>query len=248
MNILHIFLFFVLGFVARFFSILAGGGAGLIETPILLFFGIPPQIVVASRKFSAIGGHGVAAYHFQKAKKIVWKVAIILIIISGIASFIGANIMVRLESEILEKIIVVMMLAALPFILLDSSSGLKERVKHWKHTSLGYFLNFGIYIVDSISAVGGGILSSFTLIYLMGMTYLQVSAIRRITGLTTAIVVFVIFWYHGLIDWVVGFSLMAGGMFGSYIGVKVALKKGNKLMRWVFSLFVLIFVIKLLWF
>ena len=225
---------------------LAGGGAGLIETPLLLLMGIPPQTVVASRKFSAIGGHSVASYQFQKAQKIRWDVAVVLTIISIISSVIGAMVMVRISTAHLHVIIASMMLFAVPFIFLNKSFGLKKQRKNTRYKVLGYSCNVVIYIIDAISAVGGGIISSLTLIYFMGLTYLQVSAIRRVVGLATAITVSVVYWYYGLIDWFIGFSLMLGGMFGSYFGVRLALKKGNVFMKGVFLVFVLISAVKIL--
>jgi uncharacterized protein len=237
---------FIVGFFARLLSNLAGGGAGLIETPLLLMLGIPPKITVATRKFAAIGGHGVSAYQFHKFKKIHWKIAITLAVITAIATTIGANILLSINEDFLKNFIAIMMLVALPFTFFKKSFGMKRKIVSKSKEYFGYVVNFFIFIIDSFVGVGGGLLSSLSIIIFMGLTYLEVNAIRRITGLTLAIVATIIFAFHGLIDWIVGLSLMIGGILGSYLGANIAIKKGNALVKVVFTIIVVISVIKLL--
>ncbi len=239
-------LFFVIGFIARMLSNLAGGGAGLIEAPLLLLLGVPPKVTVATRKFSAIGGHGVAAYQFHKFKKINWTIALTLAAITVVATIIGANILLSVNEVLVKNLIAIMMLVALPFTFLKKSFGLQKVVVSRMRVYLGYIVNFFIFIIDSFLGVGGGILSSLSLIFFMGLTYLEVNAIRRITGGTLAIVSTIIFAYYGLIDWVIGISLMLGGMAGSYIGAHIAVKKGSSLVKVVFTVVVVFSVVKLL--
>ena len=82
----------------------------------------------------------------------------------------------------------------------------------------------------------------------MGLTYLEINAIRRITGLTLAIVSSIIFTYYGLIDWMIGLFLMMGGILGGYLGANIAIKKGSALVKVVFTIVVVVSVIKLLFF
>ncbi|MBT3836525.1 sulfite exporter TauE/SafE family protein [Candidatus Woesearchaeota archaeon] len=237
---------FIIGFFARLLSNLAGGGAGLIEAPLLLMLGVPPKITVATRKFSAIGGHGIAAYQFHKFKKIDWKIAIILAAITVIATIIGANILIAINEELIKNLIAIMMLVALPFTFFKKSFGMKRKIVSKSKEISGYVINFFIFILDSFVGVGGGLLSSLSIIIFMGLTYLEINAIRRITGLTLAIVSSIIFTYYGLIDWMIGLFLMMGGILGGYLGANIAIKKGSALVKIVFTIVVILSVAKLL--
>jgi uncharacterized membrane protein YfcA len=248
MDITTLLIVFVIGFFARLLSNLAGGGAGLIEAPLLLMLGVPPKITVATRKFSAIGGHGIAAYQFHKFKKIHWKIAITLAVITVVATIIGANILIAVDEELVKNLIAIMMLVALPFTFFKKSFGMKRKIVSKSKEFFGYVINFFIFVIDSFVGVGGGLLSSLSIIIFMGLTYLEVNAIRRITGLTLAIVASIIFTFYGLIDWVVGLSLMVGGILGGYLGANIAIKKGSALVKVVFSIVVVVSVIKLLFF
>lgn len=248
MEMTSLLIVFVIGFFARLLSNLAGGGAGLIEAPLLLMLGVPPKITVATRKFAAIGGHGIAAYQFHKFKKIHWKIAITLVVITVVATVIGANMLIAVDEELVKNLIAIMMLVALPFTFFKKSFGLKRKIVSKSKEIFGYVVNFFIFVIDSFVGVGGGLLSSLSIIIFMGLTYLEVNAIRRITGLTLAIVGSIIFTFYGLIDWVVGLSLMLGGIFGGYLGANIAIKKGSALVKVVFSIVVVVSVIKLLFF
>jgi uncharacterized protein len=248
MGVTILLLVFVIGFFARLLSNLAGGGAGLIEAPLLLMLGIPPKITVATRKFSAIGGHGIAAYQFNKFKIIHWKIAITLAIITIFATIIGANILISVNEDLVKNLIAVMMLVALPFTFLKKSFGMEAKVVSKLRKTVGYIVNFFIFIVDSFVGVGGGLLSSLSIIFFMGLTYLEVNALRRITGLTLAVVGSIIFAFYGLIDWVVGASLMTGGILGGYLGANIAINKGSSLVKVVFTIVVIVSTIKLLFF
>lgn len=239
---------FVIGFFARLLSNLAGGGAGLIEAPLLLIWGVPAKMIVATRKFAAIGGHGVGAYQFHKSGKMHWKIALILAAITVVATIIGAQILLVLDETLIEHLIAIMMLVALPFTFFKKSFGLQRKILGKGKEIMGYIANFLIFIIDSFVGVGGGILSSLAIIVFFGLTYLEVNAIRRITGLTLGVVGTIIFAMHGLIDWMVGLMLMLGGMLGSYIGAKIAIKKGSSFVKIIFSIVVAASSLKLLLF
>ncbi len=246
MGFITLLIFFFIGFFARLLSNLAGGGAGLLEAPLLLMLGVPPKITVATRKFAAIGGHGITAYQFNKFKKIHWGIAIPLAIITVVATAIGANMLVSVNDELVKHMIAIMMLVALPFTFLKKIFGLKKKIVSKSKTYVGYIINFFISILDSFIGVGGGLLSSLSIIIFMGLTYLEVNAIRRITGLTLAIVGTIIYAQHGLINWEIGFSLMLGGIFGGYFGARIAIKKGSSLVKIIFSIVIIVSVIKIL--
>jgi uncharacterized protein len=236
---------FIIGFIARLLSNVAGGGAGLIEIPLLLFLGVPPKMTVATRKFAAIGGHAIAAYHFSKAKVTHWKIALTLASIALVAAVIGTNIVVTLHPAFVKKGMAVMMLIALPFMFLNTSFGMKRKVVSTFKKVKGYIFNFIIFMFDAMLGIGG-IVSSVSIIFCMGLTYLEVTAIRRITGGTLAIVATIVFMYHGLIDWEIAVILLLGNLLGGHIGAKIAIKKGNSLVKVFFTIFVIASVIKIL--
>jgi hypothetical protein len=45
---------FVIAIIANWFSALAGGGAGLIQLPILIFMGLPFSLALATHKLATV--------------------------------------------------------------------------------------------------------------------------------------------------------------------------------------------------
>ncbi|WP_294946307.1 sulfite exporter TauE/SafE family protein, partial [Sulfurivirga sp.] len=62
-------LLFVVSLAANFFSALAGGGAGLLQLPALLFLGLPFAIALATHKVASVFlGLGATARHLQSSE------------------------------------------------------------------------------------------------------------------------------------------------------------------------------------
>lgn len=69
---------FAVSFVAGFVDAIAGGG-GLITLPVLLGAGLPPHITLATNRFQACFGTGMASLHFihsglVEIKSLVWPI------------------------------------------------------------------------------------------------------------------------------------------------------------------------------
>ena len=58
---------FVIAVVANWFSALAGGGAGLIQLPILIFLGLPFSLALATHKVATVAlGVGATVRHLKE--------------------------------------------------------------------------------------------------------------------------------------------------------------------------------------
>ena len=59
-------LIFIISLIANVFSALAGGGAGLIQLPVLIFLGLPFGVALATHKVATIAlGIGATARHLR---------------------------------------------------------------------------------------------------------------------------------------------------------------------------------------
>ncbi len=66
-------LLFVVSLIANLFSALAGGGAGLLQLPALLFLGLPFGVALATHKVASVFlGLGATARHL-KSSTFDWK-------------------------------------------------------------------------------------------------------------------------------------------------------------------------------
>lgn len=118
-------LVFIVGIVTGFFDSVIGAG-GLISVPSLVFLGLPLQVAIATDRFGTIGQSVAAFIKFWKGKKIVWRYVVILSVISLAGSLIGAQMLVHTSTDILQKVVGVLLIILLPLIFLKQNIGTQE--------------------------------------------------------------------------------------------------------------------------
>ena len=223
---------FFIGVLASMLGSMVGGGS-LLSIPFLMLVGLPPQVAIATDRFGSVGAAITAFVKFRKAKKIVWKHVLILSILSLIGSLIGANILLNINPDILHIIVGVILLILLPFILLN-------------------FLGLSIYLLVQIFTgfFGGGTgpIIFYTLMIFFGFTIIEANATQVIPVLILYLSSLIIFALNGIIDYKIGTVLLAGMAIGGYLGAHLALKKGNKWIKGLFAVVVIISGIRLLFF
>lgn len=74
---------FLISFIANAFSAFAGGGAGLLQLPLLIFLGLPFSVALATHKLASVAlGIGATARHFREGT-LNWRLSL-LILASGL--------------------------------------------------------------------------------------------------------------------------------------------------------------------
>ncbi|MBV1960144.1 MAG: TSUP family transporter, partial [Oleibacter sp.] len=74
---------FAIAVIANWFSALAGGGAGLIQLPILIFMGLPFPLALATHKIATVAlGVGATARHLREGH--LDKLILLLIFLAGV--------------------------------------------------------------------------------------------------------------------------------------------------------------------
>ena len=99
MAVLDQFLLFVISLMANFFSALAGGGAGLIQLPALIFLGLPFGLALATHKVASVAlGIGATMRHLKSNKLERWfAVYILLLGVPGV--ILGASVILQIPDR-----------------------------------------------------------------------------------------------------------------------------------------------------
>src|SRR3989344_111609 len=246
-EIINLILVFLVGIVASFFSSTVGGSA-MISIPALIFLGLPPQIAIATDRLGGFGSQATSLFKFWKADKIVWKYIPLLAVVSVIGSVIGANILLSVNPEILQKLTGFLLLVFLPFVIFNKNIGVQHTETSKFKKTIGYIVYFFLQIFNSFFGVGTGPFFFYTLVIAFGLSMIEASATRIIPLIIMAISSVIVFALHGIIDYKVGIILLLGMAIGGYIGAHVALKKGNAWVKGLFAIMVTVAGIKLLFF
>jgi uncharacterized protein len=244
MELLDIIVLLVGGFIAGLYASTAGGGS-FVSFPVLLFLGMPLHVAIATNRFSALFLCLTSTARFLKEKVLDLRSASLLALVAGVASFIGANIVLTVDERPLSLIIAAVMTFAAVAMFVNKDLGLKKRkgaeIVSWK-------LVVGVFILGIYGGFFGGAVGVLYVLALVlgGYDFLHGAAVARMIGIATCIAASAVFIYHGLVDFEAGILLGLGYGVGGWIGAGIGVKKGNKYIRALFFLVVGVTVAKLL--
>jgi len=216
------------------------GGGGLLSIALLIFLGLPPQIAIATDRFAALGGAATAFYKYSASQKIVWRFVPWLAAASLAGSLIGARLLVNADTQSLRVVVGALLVALVPLIFLKQDFGITHREVTNRRLAVGLTLYFLVQVLAGFFGGGTGPMIFFILMAFFGVTIVEVAATQMLPFIILALSSSLVFAANGLIDYSVGFVLMAGMAIGGYLGASIALRKGE---LWVRRLFVVIVLI-----
>ena len=239
LTIVNQFIIFIISYLSNVFSSIAGGGAGLIQLPALIIFGIPYYKALAVHKIATVAlgiGGSIRNYkNFEKNYMIITQ-----LLIFGIPGVVLGTFIVKLISEeylYLFLAIFTIMMGIYSFI--KPNLGLISIQK--KIGPLTYlkfnFLSFFIGILNGSISSGTGLLVTILLIQTFGLNFLTSISI---TFLTVGI-----FWNAagaialskiGSLPLNIVGILTLGSFLGGFSGAHLSNLKGNKFIKKLFTL------------
>ena len=229
---------------------LSGGGAGLLQFPLLIFLGLPFSVALATHKVASVALGLGAAYTHIKGGTLSWKICLYLIIVGSIGVVVGANIVLMIPDAIAQKLLGAMILALGVYSRLKKQLGQEEQLKNrdikgWIIGGVGLAL---IGIINGSLTAGSGLLVTLFLVRWFGFTYKQAVALTMIcVGL---------FW-NGIggiaivqagapIYWVWLPILLLSSFIGGSLGAVLANRSSNQLVKTAFEILTFAVGIKLL--
>jgi len=238
-----IFLLFVAGLFSGFINTLAGGGSALVM-PLLIFAGLESPVANATNRIALLFQNISGVYSFNKHEKYKLRPlghVLIATIIGGIA---GSLLAVKINSEFFDKVIAVSLAFVVVMMLKPQKKSLYESNKLPAWIEFIIFLLIGFY--GGFIQIGVGFILLASLNLLERMELIKANAVKVLIVLAYTIFSVAIFAISGMIVWKYALILSAGNMIGSYIGVRTAVSKGEKFIKIVIVIALIISVIKLL--
>ena len=226
-----------------------GGGGGLISLPAYLLAGVPMHNTIATNKLSSTCGTALTTVRFIRQGLVNWKIALPAIVFAILGSSLGANLSMRMDETIMEKILFVV-LPLVAFIVMNpklfrdkEATELLLNRRLWITVIASAFI-IGIY--DGLYGPGTGtfLIIAFTVFAKMDMR--SANAQTKVINLTTNITSLVIFLINGQAFLLLGLAAAVCNMAGNYVGSSLALKQGSKLTRPVIILVLALLFLKVL--
>ena len=226
MELIYIATFFV-ALLSSILSGAAGGGGGFIMAPYWLLAGLSPAQGATTGAFMALGmgGSSLAAFRGSehvpsRSRKFIGA----LLVMTLIMSMVGPFFLNTIQTETFKPILAVFTLLSLPVLFLNR----KNKVFNKRNQRIGFGLLALLLLASSfITSSLFSVFIAMVLSQLFGMSVLQGTVIRRQIGIIQSAVIFIILVSLGNFVWQHALAGFLGGIIGSYVGTRFAIKRGE---------------------
>ncbi|KAB7627378.1 sulfite exporter TauE/SafE family protein [Alkalilimnicola sp. S0819] len=249
MDVLSQLLLFIVAFAANAASALAGGGAGLLQLPAIIFLGLPFPVALATHKVATVAlGLGAGGRHFRE--RLLEKPFVLLMLLAGLPGVVlGARLVVGVPQRSAE-----LALGGLTVALALYSALRPQLGQHWRprHRDVpGYLIGavplFLCGMLNGSLTSGSGLFVTLWLVRWFGLDYKRAVAHTMVmvglfwngTGALTLGLVSEIHW-----PWLP--VLIAGSLLGGYVGAHWGIARGSGFIKRVFEVVTLLVGLKLL--
>lgn len=243
-------LLFLLSLIANTLSSLAGGGAGLLQLPVLIFLGLAFPVALATHKIASVAlGVGATLRHLR-AEPIQWRFAVFILAAGLPGVWLGTQLILLVPDAWARLALGVLTLSLGAYSWRRPQLGRERHIQHTDRLGLliGGAVLFGIGVLNGSLTSGTGLFVTIWLVRWFGLDYTR--------AVSYTLVLVGLFW-NGLgalmlslqapvrWDWLP--ALLAGSLLGGYLGAHWALLKGNLLVKRAFEVLTVVAGSKLLW-
>lgn len=238
------------GLAAGFVDAVVGGG-GLVQLPALVLGlpGVAPVHVLATNKLASVCGTTVSSVTYYRRVRPDPKTFVPLMAFAFAGSMAGAAVASRIPANALEPIVLVVLVVVGTYVLFKPDMGhLTElRFAGHHHTIAAISAGSVIGFYDGALGPGTGSFLVFSLVGLLGYSFLEASAKARLANWATNLAALVVFVPQGAVLWKVGIVMGLANLCGGYVGARTAVSQGSRFVRIFFVLVVGAFVVTLSW-
>lgn len=240
---------FIISLLANAFSALSGGGAGLIQLPLLIFLGLPFGIALATHKLATVAlGIGATSRHLRE-NQLERQFALFMIAAGVPGVILGASIILQVPDRSAQIALGILTLCLGMYSIFSPTLGQHYAPAH--RNRQGYLIGgIGLFLIGVLNGSltsGTGLFVTLWLVRWFGMDYRRAVAYTLVlvglfwngTGAITLGLLGEIYW-----PWLP--ALLLGSAIGGYLGAHLAIVKGNKVIKRAFETVTLLIGLKLI--
>jgi uncharacterized membrane protein YfcA len=245
MGVEHFFLLFVVGTVAGFLNVMAGGGSS-ITLPTLIFMGLDGALANGTNRIAIFIQNIFAISSFRQQKVHQFKESIFLSLWTLPGAIIGAIVAVKISDVWFHKILALVLIGVV-LSMFFSPAG-KRRDQHLQKNTNRYLIYpalFGIGFYGGFIQVGVGFLLMAALFHILQLNLVFVNMHKVFIVFIYTIPALAIFIFSGNVNWELGLCLAIGNAFGGWWAARFSVKSGEKFIRIVLALAMIMMALKL---
>lgn len=218
-------------FLAGFIDAIAGGG-GLITVPALLAAGLPPHLALGTNKGQAVWGSGAALVRFMRAGLVDRSAAPPSFAAGFVGSAAGAALVLVVSPAVLRPLVLVLLVAVAVFLTVRPPLA-PPAAPPAPRPLVGLGLALGIGAYDGFFGPGTGTFLIIGGVLLLGYGLTRASGEAKVVNFASNLAAFLLFTWRGLVVWQIALPMAAAQFAGAWAGSHVAVRGGDRLVRWV---------------
>jgi uncharacterized membrane protein YfcA len=233
---LQIVLLVVLGLLAGAVNAVAGGGS-LIVFPVLLATGLPPLPANVTNSVAQWPGYAGSTFSARKDLGGQRRRLALTTIPAALGAALGCLLLLVLPQSVFDAIVPVLVLLA------SLTLGLQPWIKRWTsrdgESEAGRERPVALAVVTFVAAVYGGYFGGALGVVLIAVLSLlcadgmrRLNAVKVLLSLVVASVTVVLFAIFAPVDWFAVLLLAPSTLVGGYLGMAVAQKMPDNVLRW----------------
>jgi uncharacterized membrane protein YfcA len=240
---------FIISTIANIFSAFAGGGAGLIQLPVLIFMGLPFSVALGTHKIATVALGLGATIRNVKEGHTSWRFNLFMLLAGIPGVVLGAWTIIGVDDRLAELALGLMTLSLGVYSIFKPELGI--HAQHKNHHAQGYVIGaIGLFVIgfaNGALSAGTGLFATMWLVNWFGLNYkhavghtlIAVGLFWNASGAVTMGMLAEVQW-----DWLP--ALVLGSLVGGFVGAHLAIKAGSKWIKRVYELVTIIVGIKLI--
>jgi len=244
-ELLKLLLLFVVGLVTGFINVMAGGGSAL-SLPTLIFLGLDSSLANGTNRIAIFIQNIAAVMSFKQEKFSEFKTSLKLSALALPGAIFGAMVAVRIDNDLFQKILGIVMIGIMITIIVPKGNNNKTKALAETHPWLIYPAMIGVGFYGGFLQIGVGFILIAILYNLLSNDLIRVNMHKVFIIFFYTIPALGIFIFTKNVKWQFGLVLAAGNALGAWWSVKIAVKKGEKVIRIVLMIAISIMASKLL--
>jgi len=213
------------------------GGGGMLQVPALaaLLPGVSPAVLLGTNKFASAVGTAGATFQYLRSVPPRWTVVVPAAAAAFAFSVAGAYALTMVPAHPMRKALPFLLLALLAYSAFNPL-GLTHapRYEPRREAAIAAAGAGAIGFYDGFFGPGAGTFYKLIFVRLLGFDFLNSAAPAKIANLASNLGAVPVFLLQGLLIWKVALVMAAANFAGGQFGARIALRYGNRLIRWVF--------------
>jgi uncharacterized membrane protein YfcA len=235
------------GIASGFLNVVAGGG-GLLTVPTMVFMGMPGPVANGTNRIGVLAQSIASVIAFARSDFRDFKLSLSLSLCAVPGAVIGAFLGVNLEGVWFNRSLALIMLGVMLIMHFDRKGG-ASKIGHQptrRQLLHGHLLMIGVGFWGGFIQLGVGFIIMPVLNRVMGLDLVRTNMHKVFIVAIYTVVALLVFASQLELFWIVGLILAVGNAIGGYLGAHFSINKGERMIRLVLNLVLVVFVIKLL--